>query len=404
MSDYIPVRSGAFLLPEEKMMEVWPVVACDQYTAEPEYWQKADANVGESPSALRLILPEAYLHEDGGRIQTIHKTMREYLDTHIFARCVNGMVLLERTTESGVRVGIVLTVDLEEYDYTKGAKPQIRPTEGTVTERIPPRLRVREGAPVELSHVLLLIDDPERTVIEPLYEKRDTLPLLYDMELMLGGGHVRGWALYEGKDTEAITRNLGALKARITDDSPLIAVGDGNHSLATARAHWLKVRETLTEEQRKNHPARFAMAELENLHSEALIFEPIHRFVFDKSADEVLAMLEGACETDGDCDALIVGADRDIRVRFDNPLHPLPVGAVQMLLDRHPDTKIDYIHGEESVRELTAKGLGTGILLPAMDKALLFPAVAEGGVLPRKTFSMGEAHEKRYYLEAREIL
>lgn len=404
MADYIPVHSGDFLLPDEKKMEVWPVVACDQYTAEPEYWQKAEKIVGDAPSALRLILPEAYLHEDGGRIKTIHKTMGEYIDTGIFARCVNGMVLLERTTESGVRVGVVLTVDLEEYDYTKGAKPQIRPTEGTVTERIPPRLRVREGAPVELSHVLLLIDDPARTVIEPLYAKRDSLPQLYDTELMLGGGHVRGWALYEGEDTEAIRRNLSALKAKITDDSPLIAVGDGNHSLATARAHWLKVRETLTEEERRVHPARFAMAELENLHSEALIFEPIHRFVFDKTAEDVLAMLEGARETDGAYDALIVGADRDIPVKFDSPLHSLPVGTVQMLLDKNPDVKIDYIHGEGSVRELTAKGLGTGILLPAMDKALLFPAVAAGGVLPRKTFSMGEAHEKRYYLEARKIL
>lgn len=399
-----PVRCGAFLLPAPEYMEKWPVVACDQYTAEPAYWAQVAEIVGDAPSALRLILPEAYLHEDNGRIAEIHKTMEKYVEEGFFARCINGMVLVERTTESGVRVGVVAAVDLEEYDYTKGAKPQIRPTEGTVTERIPPRLRVREGAAVELSHVLLLIDDPARTVIEPLYAMREALPLLYDQELMQGGGHLRGWALEEGKLTQQLQEKLMQLKETLTENSPLIAVGDGNHSLATARAHWLNVRESLTEEERKVHPARFAMAEIENLHCDALIFEPIHRLIFGKTAEEVLSVLEGAEVTDGKCDALIVGADKDIPVVFKKPLHPLPVGTVQMLLDQHMDMQIDYIHGENSVRELVKAGHGTGILVPAMDKSLLFPAVAQGGVLPRKTFSMGEAHEKRYYMETRKIL
>lgn len=399
-----PVRCGAFLLPAPEYMEKWPVVACDQYTAEPAYWAQVAENVGDAPSALRLILPEAYLHEDNGRIAEIHKAMKKYVEEGFFARCINGMVLVERTTESGVRVGVVAAVDLEEYDFTKGAKPQIRPTEGTVTERIPPRLRVREGAAVELSHVLLLIDDPAYTVIEPLYAMRDQLPLLYDQELMQGGGHLRGWAIEEGKLTQQLQENLLKLKETLTEDSPLIAVGDGNHSLATARAHWLNVRESLTEEERKNHPARFAMAEMENLHCDALIFEPIHRLVFGKTAEEVLAILEGAEVTEGKYDALIVGEDKDIPVVFKKPLHPLPVGTVQMLLDQHKDMQIDYIHGENSVRELVKAGHGTGILVPAMDKSLLFPAVAQGGVLPRKTFSMGEAHEKRYYMETRKIL
>lgn len=399
-----PVRCGAFLLPAPKYMEKWPVIACDQYTAEPAYWAQVAENVGDAPSALRLILPEAYLHEDNGRIAEIHKAMEKYVQEGFYTRCINGMVLVERTTESGVRVGVVAAVDLEEYDYTKGAKPQIRPTEGTVTERIPPRLRVREGAAVELSHVLLLIDDPARTVIEPLYAMRDQLPLLYDQELMQGGGHLRGWALEEGKLTQQLQENLMKLKETLTENSPLIAVGDGNHSLATARAHWLNVREGLTEEERRVHPARYAMAEIENLHCDALIFEPIHRLVFGKTAEEVLSILEGAEATDGKYDALIVGADKDIPVVFKKPLHPLPVGTVQMLLDQHKDIQIDYIHGENSVRELVKAGHGTGILVPAMDKSLLFPAVAQGGVLPRKTFSMGEAHEKRYYMETRKIL
>jgi len=399
-----PVRCGAFLLPDAGQIEKWPVVACDQYTSEPEYWEAVERIVGFAPSALRLILPEVYLHEDSGRIERIHHAMDEYLQKGIFARCVNGMVLTERTTESGVRVGIVLTVDLEQYDFTRGSKPVIRPTEGTVTERIPPRLKVRENAAVELSHVLLLIDDPMKTVIEPFYDVRSELECLYDVELMQGGGRARGWAIPDGPLTDALQERLYKLKQYLTDDMPLIAVGDGNHSLATARAHWLKVRESLNEEERKTHPARFAMAEMENLHCDALIFEPIHRLVFDKTAEEILEILPGASVSPDDYDVLVVGAQGDIPLKFDRLLHPLTVGTVQMLLDEHKDIEIDYIHGADSVRALVAAGKGTGILVPAMDKALLFRAVAEGGVLPRKTFSMGEAHEKRYYMEARKIL
>ena len=404
MSKTSPVQCGEFLLPSAEKMDKWPVVACDQYTAEPAYWERADQIVGEAPSALRLILPEAYLHEDDGRIEKIHHTMNEYLKNGVFSRQVNGMVLTERVTESGVRVGVVLAVDLEQYDYTRGSKPVIRPTEGTVTERIPPHLRVRTGAALELSHVLLLIDDPLRTVIEPLYEKRAELELLYDVELMQNGGHARGWAIPEGVLTQELQENLGALQRELKENMPLIAVGDGNHSLATARAHWLNVCETLSEEERKTHPARFAMAEMENLHCNALIFEPIHRLVLGKTAAEVLSMLAGARVVDGEGDAVIVGKDGDVKIKFDDPIHPLPVGCVQMLLDEHKDTEIDYIHGEGSVRALVAAGKGTGILVPAMNKSLLFPAVAQGGVLPRKTFSMGEAHEKRYYMETRKIL
>lgn len=401
----VPVKSGMFLLPAKEQMNLWPVVACDQYTAEPAYWEKADEIVGDAPSALRLILPEAFLQEDEGRIARIHQTMDDYLNKGVFARCLNGMVLTERTTESGVRIGVVLTVDLEEYDYTWGSKPAIRPTEGTVTARIPPRLKVRNGAPVELSHVLLLIDDPACSVIEPLYENRDKLECLYDVELMQGGGHVRGWAIPEGSDTEQLKAALEKLEENLGTDMPLIAVGDGNHSLATAKAHWMNVREDLNEEERKTHPARFAMAEMENLHCQALVFEPIHRLVFNKTAEEVLKMLEGArIAEDGKCDAVIVGEKGDVKICFDKPLHPLPVGTVQTLLDQHSGIEIDYIHGESSVRALVEAGKGTGILVPAMDKSLLFPAVAQGGVLPRKTFSMGEAHEKRYYMEARKIL
>lgn len=399
----LPVACGEFLLPRPGVdMTLWPVIACDQFTAQPEYWAKADAMVGDAPSALRLILPEAYLGAgDDIRIAAANAAMRDYIENGVLAPAVSGMVLVERATGGGVRLGLVAVVDLERYDFEPGAKAAIRPTEGTVRERIPPRLRIRQNAALELSHVLLLLDDPQKTVIEPLYQAKSALKMLYDTDLMLSGGHIRGWAVPEGEWTDRVFTALTALRDALPDDAPLLAVGDGNHSLATARSHWLAVRQGLTDAARANHPARFAMVEIENLHSDALAFAPIHRFVFGCSVCQILEMLPSAAPCQERPDAVLADKEREIPIRFERPLHPLPVGTVQALLDRQPGISLDYIHGEDAVHELACNGHGTGILLPAMDKSLLFPAIAQGGVLPRKTFSMGEAHEKRYYMEAR---
>ena len=403
---HLCVKPGAFYLPRPGVdMEKWAVVACDQYTAQPEKWAQADDFVGDAPSALRLIIPEAYLNESDRRVPQVQAAMEDYLNAGVLTEAVRGMALLERATQSGSRLGLVMTVDLEAYDFAKGTKSLIRPTEGTIVARIPPRQKVRRGAKLELSHVLLLCDDPERTVIEPIYEKRASLRPLYDTPLMLNGGHAKGWAIEDEADLNQIAGAIAALQARLPEGGILLAVGDGNHSLATAKAHWMEVKAGLTAEEQETHPARFAMVELNNIYDDALIFEPIHRVIFDRTGEEVLSMLADAdlkpCLENPD--VVLVTKDGDLSFRVGHPLHALPVGTVQQLLDKVSDLNLDYVHGEDAVRGIVGKENAVGILLPPMDKSLLFPAVAQNGPLPRKTFSMGEANEKRYYMEARKI-
>ena len=403
----LSVRPGVFYLPRNGVdLEKWAVVACDQYTAQPEKWAEADRIVGAEPSALRLIIPEAYLEESDTRVPAVQAAMRADLDCGILREAVRGMVLLARTTQSGTRLGLVLTVDLEDYDFAPDSISPIRPTEGTILSRIPPRQKVRRGAPLELSHVLLLCDDPEKTVIEPVFARRDSLRPLYDVRLMLDGGRAQGWAVEDAETLEAVAAALRNLKSRLPEDGILFAVGDGNHSLATARAHWLEVRQTLPESERKDHPARFAMVELNNIYDPALIFEPIHRVLFGVTAEEALRLLEPAgLESAGARpDLTIVDQSGDRPLKITRPLHDLSVGTVQQLLDREPGLKLDYVHGEDAVRAIVAQENAVGILLPAMEKSMLFPAVRRNGPLPRKTFSMGEANEKRYYMEARKIV
>ncbi len=399
---------GEFLLPREGIdPAIFAVIACDQYTSEPEKWEAMDAAVGERPSALRLILPEARLGEAPERVPRIHEAMRRYLEEGIMVpRVKNGFVLTQRVTASGSRIGLVILIDLEAYDCAPDSVSPVRPTEGTVLERIPPRLRVRQGAPLELSHVMLLCDDPEDTVLGAAWACRDRLPLLYDTELMLSGGHLKGWAVEEGPCMDAVLKALAALDAKKGSGGILFAVGDGNHSLATARAYWDQVKEGLPEEQRQTHPARFASAELVNLYSPALIFEPIHRILFHTDPETVLAALEagGVRTVTEEGDARVICGEKEIAVRFDRPLHPLPVGTVQACLDRAGGFETDYIHGEATLRSLAAQPGNVGILVPPMRKESLFEAVSASGPLPRKTFSMGEACEKRYYMEARRIL
>ncbi len=405
LSSSFCLRPGTFLLPgPEADLARWPVVACDQYTSQPEYWEKAAAFVGGAPSTLSLILPECQLAESGTLVPEIHGNMRRYLNEGIFSRQVSGFILIRRTIRTGDRWGLLVCVDLEQYDYAADSASAVRPTEGTIAARIPPRLAIRKGAPLELSHILLLADDPGQTLIEPLAARASALPLLYDTDLMEGGGHVTGWAVEDPALTDAFLATAQALAAK--SGGLEFAVGDGNHSLATAKAHWLEVKETLTPEERESHPARFAMAELNNLHDPALVFEPIHRAVFDVPASRVREWL-APCAPVLDLekpDLILVHEKGDLPLRITRPLHTLPVGTLQQLLDAQKDIRLDYIHGEEAVRQLVAEQHAVGILLSAIRKETLFPAVRKNGPLPRKAFSMGEAPEKRYYLEARKII
>ena len=406
---YNALRTAEILLPGSGVdLSKWAVVACDQFTAQPEYWRRAEAVVGDAPSALRLILPEVWLAESDARVPAIHAAMRRYLDDGLLVPAVkDGFVLVERATPAGVRPGLVAALDLEEYDFTPGSRSLIRATEGTVLSRVPPRARVRAGAPVELPHVMMLIDDPGNTVIEPLLARRAALKPLYDFELMLGGGHLRGWAV-EGADAAPVFAALDALNAKA--DGLLYAVGDGNHSLAAAKRCWLDLRESLTPEQRRDHPARFALVELVNLNCPALVFEPIHRLLtgVDPAAviGEYRAFLRerGADEGEGG-DLVAFGGGEEWRFR--SARHPL--AGLQAFLDgylaRHPEAGIDYIHGESALRALVGdRPDAMGFMPRAFAKGELFDAIRRGGALPRKTFSMGEATEKRYYMEARRIV
>ena len=403
------LHTAEILLPREGLdLSRWAVVACDQFTAQPEYWAKAEAIVGDAPSALRLTLPEIWLGEADARIPAIRAAMARYLEAGDLAPAVrDGFVLTERVTAAGSRPGLLVALDLEAYDFAPGAASLIRATEGTVLERVPPRARIRRGAPLALPHVMMLIDDPAASVIEPLMARRDALRPLYDFELMLGGGHLRGWAV-EGADARAVFDAVDALCA--ASDGLLYAVGDGNHSLAAAKQCWTELRDTLPPEARERHPARFALVELVNLNCPALAFEPIHRALFRVDAPALIAeyrsflAAQGADEGEGDD---LVAFDGTHEWRFASARHPLRL--LQTFLDgylaRHPEAGIDYIHGEDALRALVAPGAGALAFMPrAFGKSELFPYIRRWGVLPRKTFSMGEANEKRYYLEARRIV
>lgn len=395
------VRGADILLPKAGVsMEKWAVVAVDQYTSEPEYWHQVEEIVGDAPSTLRLTLPEVYLDQSQQRTQQMQQTMHAYLDGGVLEEKVSdGFVLVERSTETGVRLGLMACLDLEQYDYAAGSQSLIRATEGTVIERVPPRVKIRRGAALELPHVLMLLDDPACSVIEPLADRRDSLEKLYDFELMQGGGHLRGWKVAAEQAAEALDKlydGCGGL---------FLAVGDGNHSLAAARAYWLELRENLSEEQRTSHPARYALAEIENLHSQAIQFEPIHRLLTGVDPEALLAEYEQTLPSQPEGGQLLraVTSHGEREYRFAE--HPLK--SLQAFLDAylasHPEAKIDYIHGDEALRRLANRDDALGFMPCSFAKAELFPFIKKYGVLPRKTFSMGHAHEKRFYVEARKI-
>ena len=413
----IGIRPAQILLPAPAVRpESWACIACDQYTSEPAYWEKAFATAGSSPSALRLILPECYLKDSEKRIPVIHNTMSEYLEQGLLTPAVDpGFILCERTIASGSRLGLVCVVDLEQYSFEKGSLPLVRPTEQTIASRLPPRLVIRRGAPVELTHIMILIDDPDRTVLEPLQAKKASLRKLYDFDLMMHGGHLAGWALDTPELLEQVDRSMNALMDTKGEHPLLLAVGDGNHSLATAKAYWNEIRESLNPEERENHPARFALCEIVNIHDNALLFEPIHRIVTGTDRGSLMAdwrqyaadrgmSLHPAGEGHR---FTVVSADGEEDVVVSSPEGAIPCETVQKYLDdfltRHPEAEIDYIHGEESLRTLAQQQNTVGFLLPEINKHSFFADVERLGVLPRKTFSMGEADEKRFYMEAKRI-
>jgi len=402
--------SANILLPRNVELEKWAVIACDQFTSQPEYWNRAKEMVGTCPSTLSLIYPEVWLGSGREqRIRDIHESMRKMLENGLFTSYDGVYVYVERTLKDGsVRQGVVGCIDLERYDYHPESKAAIRATEKTVTERIPPRMEIRRGALLELSHVLLLCSDEKRQVIEPMAELKKDAPL-YDFDLMQGGGHVSGW-LCCGPAAARFEAALEAYEHRMmeqqgTADSALLyAVGDGNHSLATAKECYEEEKRQNPDRDPKTLLSRYAMVELENVYSEALQFEPIHRLVKGTDAKAILRSLEALCAPDGTEVRWMAGTESGtLRLSCQGKL---PVAVLQDALDRILEDcpgELDYIHGEEALTSLAGAGNAVGFLLPGMDKGELFPGIIHGGVLPRKTFSMGHAEEKRYYLEARKI-
>lgn len=415
----------------------WACVACDQYTSQPDYWEECEKIVADAPSTLRLMLPEIYLEKPGEdeRICAIRAAMDEYVKKGILENRGEGIVFTRRTVDGKTRNGIVIALDLECYDYSKGSTTLIRATEGTIVERIPPRLRIRDGAPLELPHIIVLIDDDKKSVIEPLAAKLGQAEKVYDFDLMQGGGHIEGWFI----NNEAMLVDVIKAVEKLADPNKygvempplLFAMGDGNHSFATAKANWEKLKVSLSDEERKNHPARYALIELENVHDDGIVFEPIHRVVFNVHVPAFLEALNAKLEEqNGGCEIKLFEDEEAMKkaaaesgegshiipiiveskkgfIRVLSPSAQLEVGSLQNALDvvlkATEGASIDYIHGEDVVTELGSKPGNIGFLLPPMHKSALFRTVVFDGALPRKTFSMGEAHEKRYYLECRKI-
>jgi hypothetical protein len=412
-------RPADILIPKSGF-EKWSVVACDQHTSEPEYWENTRDIVGDAPSTLRLVLPEAWLggeEDNARRVAAINARMRSALSGGLLRELPGALILVERTLTTGrTRRGLVGAIDLEKYDYAAGSESLIRPTEGTVLERIPPRVRIRRGAPLEIPHIMMLIDDPDDTVIGPAARRAESLEKLYDFELMQGGGRIRGF-LADGTAAEeaaAALRNIESeehfaeMYGKGRGPVMAYAVGDGNHSLASAKRCWELIKAELTPAEALTHPARYALVELVNLHDESLGFAPIHRVVFGVDPEKLLGELfryyPQASVGTGDPGAGYAYAGGSGSFCFGR--EGLPAGLIGEFLDDYTARRggsVDYIHGEDVARRL---GMGSGavaFLLPAMRKDELFSAVLRDGSLPRKTFSMGRAQDKRYYLEARKI-
>jgi hypothetical protein len=423
------------LLPNSTIeKEKWAVIACDQYTSQPDYWENVKNIVGESPSTFHMILPEIYLNtpEEARRISSTQQKMREYQSQNVLVQD-SHLVMVERTSSGKTRHGLMLALDLEKYDFSKGSHSLIRATEGTIIDRLPPRIRIREGASLEIPHILVLIDDPQLSVIEPITAMKDLFEKAYDLDLMLGSGHLNGYFV---TDESVVQNAINALR-KLTEPALfqkkygvgkdagilLFAVGDGNHSLATAKSIWERIKTTVP----RDHPARYALVEVENIHDSGLEFEPIHRVMFHTKVD-ILDSLHSFFGSDISIDSHksteqiiqeVDGQKPDIQkiglvtskgnytINIIHPKSQLAVGTIQLFLDACVKSgsaeSIDYVHGKDIVFSLGTVENNLGLYLPSMGKGDLFKTVIKDGVLPRKTFSMGEAQDKRFYMECRLI-
>ncbi len=412
-------KPADILIPNNKTdMTKWSVIACDQYTSEAEYWNQTAENVGDSLSALNLILPEIYLENDdvSDRIDNIHSNMENYLANGIFDEYKNSMIYIERIQSNGIlRAGILGMIDLEEYDFSKGSTSQVRATEATVIERIPPRVKIRDGASLELPHIMILIDDENKTVIEPFESKKNSMKKLYDFELMQNGGKISGYLIKDSECNEIISK-LNALgdtesfqKKYNCSDILLYAMGDGNHSLATAKEFYEQLKKNNPGKDFSNHPARYALAEIVNLHSPALDFEAIHRIITDTDTSKLIdemtnKLMLSDVPSEQAFSYILNGIEKTVYIH--NQTSNLTVGSLQKFLDKYlteNNGKIDYIHGTDTVKRLAQQENSIGFVLPDMAKSELFSTVIKDGALPRKTFSMGHAEDKRYYIECRKI-
>lgn len=433
--DSIGIRISPVLLPKTGAdLTRWAVIACDQFTSQPEYWDQVKNLVGDAPSTYNLILPEVYLGkpEEAARLKSTQQAMRDYVNNGVLVEH-EGFIYVERTVAGKTRKGIMLCLDLEKYDFNKGSSSLIRATEGTILDRLPPRMKIREGALLELPHIMVLIDDPSHQVIESLHTRKAEMTPLYNFDLMLGSGHLEGYLIQNPEMEKAIVQGMEKLadpaafraKYKLDSEKPvlLFAMGDGNHSLATAKAIWEKIKSQVG----MDHPARYALVEIENVHDEGLEFEPIHRVLFDLKKDLIAAMREyyGSNLTITPCKDRremvtkvdeyhaanqmvgMITPDGFSTVEISHPATNLPVGTLQAFLDPFVKSgnahSIDYVHGEDVVCKLGAQPGNAGFYLPSMDKSDLFKTVILDGALPRKTFSMGEAKEKRFYMECRRI-
>lgn len=402
------------LLPANAEMEKWAVIACDQFTSDSAYWQRVRSAAFDAPSTIHMILPEAELgaQNENARVAAINNTMLDYLHTNVFRVYRNAYIYVERTLQNGtVRPGLVGMVDLEAYDYRPGSVSPIRATEKTVLERIPPRRRVRKDAALEFPHVLMLCDDDQKCLIEAVSAEKNSLPKLYDFDLMEGGGHITGW-LVQGAPADAFDDRFARFAANVPqkyadlDGAPVVlAVGDGNHSLATAKSCYEALQAENPAADLSGHPARFALVELENIHDDSQVFEPIHRILFHVDGEKLLHDLSAYCGSEGFSVTCILDGKKRV-LTLDKKHGQMAVAILQNFLDdwmAKNGGEIDYIHGDDELEELARADNSVGFLLPPMEKHQLFRGVIAGGVLPRKTFSMGHAREKRYYLEGRKI-
>ena len=423
-TSYLPeasLRPADILLPDMNVdMKKWAVIACDQFTAQPEYWKRVEDYVQDAPSMLRLIYPEIYLNTDDrqaytDRIAAIQNEMSAYLKDEVLKERVHqGYVLTVRQTSAGERIGLVAELDLEKYDYHVGTDAPVRATEATVKERIPVRVGIREGASLESPHVMVLMDDPKKQLLEALYEERMSFEKLYDTELMEDGGHVTGYAV-TGVHAERVSARLQQMEAACP--GIFLAVGDGNHSLASAKTCWENAKKDLTEEEWTDHPMRYALVEAVNLYSPSLLFYPIHRVLYNCD-DNTLAngfaeylkkqdMRLAQTDDDAQADVTFLYKENKSSYKIGNRAGHLPVELLQKYLDEYlkeyPEQELDYVHSEAAAERIAKDGRGCAMILGAFDKSSLFDAIEAGGVLPRKTFSIGEDIQKRYYMECRKL-